>query len=69
MSNIDISQLSPKERLDLIGQLCDSLDAESVPLTAAQEAEIDRRLATLDQDITQGQDAYEVLAEFKARYR
>ena len=34
-----------------------------------QAAEIDRRLATLDADIAEGQDAYEVLAEFRSRYR
>ena len=69
MPTFDFSHLTPKERLDLIGELWDSLEAETIPLTSAQEAELDRRLETLDVDIKQGQDAYEVLAEFKARYR
>jgi putative addiction module component (TIGR02574 family) len=54
--------------LDLIGQLWDSLDAGDVRLTTAQEAEIDRRLATLDEDIKDGEDAGDVLAELRRRY-
>jgi len=68
MPAIDLSQMTPAEKLDLIGELWDSLDQEAVPITDAQAAEIEHRLATLDQDIEQGQDAYEVLAEFRARY-
>lgn len=48
MATIDIAGLSPQERLDLIGQLWDSLDADRAPLTAAQRAELDRRLAEPD---------------------
>jgi putative addiction module component (TIGR02574 family) len=60
MSRIDFSHLSQQERLDLIGELWDSL--EPIPPTSAHEAEIVRRLATLDQDIEAGRDAAEVLA-------
>jgi putative addiction module component (TIGR02574 family) len=45
--------LSPDERLALIAQLWDSLDDHHVQLTPAQQAELERRLATLDQDRTQ----------------
>ena len=69
MPHIDISHLSHKERLDLIGQLCDSLDAEGVPLTAAQEAEIERRLETLDEDIKQGTSWEDIEAELDRRYQ
>jgi putative addiction module component (TIGR02574 family) len=68
MTTIDIESLSPQERLDLIGQLWDSLDANDVQLTAAQAAELDRRLETLDEDIKDGRDAGDVLAELRRRY-
>jgi putative addiction module component (TIGR02574 family) len=68
MTTIDIESLSPQERLDLIGQLWDSLDANDVQLTAAQAAELDRRLETLDEDIKDGRDAGDVLAELRHRY-
>jgi putative addiction module component (TIGR02574 family) len=51
MTTIDIERLSPQERLDLIGRLWDSLDADDLPLTNAQEAELDRRLTTADADL------------------
>ena len=68
MARFDISDLSPQERLDLIGELWDSLDPEKVPLTPAQAAEIDRRLLTLDVDIQNGHDADEVVAELRRRH-
>jgi len=37
----------------LIAQLWDSLDDNQVQLTPAQQAELERRLATLDRDRTQ----------------
>ena len=69
MPAIDISHLSSQERLDLIGQLCDSLDAEGVPLSAAQEAEIKRRLQTLEQDIKEGMTWEAIEAELDQRYQ
>jgi putative addiction module component (TIGR02574 family) len=50
MATLDISRLTPKEWLDLIGQLWDSLSPSDVQLTQAQEAELDRRLASFDED-------------------
>jgi putative addiction module component (TIGR02574 family) len=46
----DIYRLTPQERLDLIGELWDSLSAEEVPLSRAQQAELDRRLTSFDDD-------------------
>ena len=46
----DIGRLTPPERLELIAELWDSLEQERVPLTDAQMAEVDRRLATLEED-------------------
>ena len=48
LTHDEITRLSPDERLALIAQLWDSLDDHQVQLTEAQEAELERRLATLD---------------------
>jgi hypothetical protein len=37
-------------------------------VTAAQEAEIERRLSTLDKDIASGRDAADVLADLRRRF-
>jgi putative addiction module component (TIGR02574 family) len=46
----EIVRLTPPERLALIAQLWDSLEHEQLPLTRAQEAELERRLTSLDED-------------------
>jgi putative addiction module component (TIGR02574 family) len=48
MSTLDIARLTVSERLDLIGELWDSLAAKEVSLSPAQEAELVRRVATFD---------------------
>lgn len=53
LTHDEITRLSPDERLTLIAQLWDSLDDHQVQLTEAQEAELERRLATLDYDRTE----------------
>lgn len=47
---IDIDKLAPEERLQLIGDLWESLHAQpaAIHLTEAQHAELDRRLDSLD---------------------
>lgn len=50
----EISRLTPQERLALIAQLWDSLDDYQTPLSDAQQAELERRLATLDTDLQDG---------------
>jgi putative addiction module component (TIGR02574 family) len=67
MAVVEFSHLSPEQRLDLIGQLWDSLTPGEAPVTHAQKAEINRRLATLDRDIEQGRDADDVLADLRRR--
>ena len=69
MPTIDFSHLSPQERLDLIGEIWDSIEAGQVPLSRAQEVEIEHRLATLDEDIKHARDADAVLADLRGRYR
>ena len=53
---LDIEKLSPDERLELLEELWDSLRREpsSVPMTQAQEEELDRRLDDLEADIESG---------------
>jgi putative addiction module component (TIGR02574 family) len=46
----EIVRLTPSERLALIAQLWDSLEHERLPLTSAQEAELERRLRSIDED-------------------
>lgn len=69
MSSFDFSHLSPQQRLALIGELWESLEADSIALTRAQKDELDRRLATLDEDIKQGRDAKDVIADLEKRFR
>ena len=68
MAVIDITKLSPQEQLDLIGRLWGSLDSEDVRLTPAQQAELDRRLAALDEDIKAGSTWEQIEAELDRRY-
>jgi putative addiction module component (TIGR02574 family) len=69
MSAIAIDTLSPAERLSLIEELWDSLDASEVPLTAAQRAELDHRLATADADAKQGATWKQLKAKLKQRLK
>ena len=53
---LDIEKLSADERLELMEELWDSLRKEpsSVPLTPAQQEELDSRLDDLEADIKSG---------------
>jgi putative addiction module component (TIGR02574 family) len=53
---LDISRLTPEERIDLAEALWDSLAAtpEAVPLTEAQAQELDRRLEAYRSDRNPG---------------
>ena len=53
LTSAEIVSLSPPERLALIAQLWDSLEQNQVPLSQAQATELERRLATLEQDCRQ----------------
>jgi putative addiction module component (TIGR02574 family) len=69
MATLDISRLTPKERLELIGELWDSLSAADVRLTPAHEAELDRRLASFDEDRREAVPWKEIDAELDRRSR
>ena len=51
----------------LIAQLWDSLDEQQVQLTPAQQAELERRLATLEHDRTQSVTWETLKAELEQR--
>lgn len=67
LSSDEISRLSVDERLDLIGQLWDSLEHEPLPLSTAQQQELDRRLTTLDQERAEGKSWEQLRAELERR--
>jgi putative addiction module component (TIGR02574 family) len=63
----EITRLSPEERLALIAQLWDSLEDHQVQLTPVQQGELERRLATLDQDRAQSLTWETLKAELERR--
>ena len=67
LNHDELARLTPPERLALISQLWDSLDSDQLPLTAAQQAELDRRLAALDQDRREGTTWAALKGELKKR--
>jgi putative addiction module component (TIGR02574 family) len=67
LTHDELARLTPPERLALISQLWDSLDADQLPLTTAQQAELDRRLETLDQDRREGITWEALKAELEQR--
>ena len=67
LSRDEISRLSPPERLELIGQLWDSLENEQLPLTGAQQEELTRRLTSLDRDRREGITWAALKAELEQR--
>ena len=63
----EIVRLTPPERLALIAQLRDSLENEQLPLTSAQQAELEHRLASLDEDRRSGVTWASLKAELERR--
>jgi putative addiction module component (TIGR02574 family) len=63
----EIVRLTPPERLALIAQLWDSLEHEQLPLTSAQEAELEHRLSSLDEDRRNGVTWASLKAELEQR--
>jgi antitoxin ParD1/3/4 len=48
IATLGIGRLTTQERIDLIGKLWDSLSAEDIQLTPAQESELAQRIAAFD---------------------
>ena len=67
MGTIDIAKLSPKERLELLEELWDSLSPEAIAMTDAQTKELDRRLDELDREGPVGIPWSEVLDRIRNR--
>jgi putative addiction module component (TIGR02574 family) len=63
----EIVRLTPPERLALIAQLWDSLENEQLPLTTAQQAELKRRLSSLDEHRRNGVTWASLKAELERR--
>ncbi len=62
MTLFAIDDLTPAQRLDLIGELWDSLDGVDVPVTPEQRTELDRRLQIADVEAGAGKTWAAVLA-------
>jgi putative addiction module component (TIGR02574 family) len=56
--SVKIESLSRDERLDLLERLWDSLSETpaEIPVTLAQQAELDRRSDALDRDVANGRE-------------
>jgi putative addiction module component (TIGR02574 family) len=67
LSTRDVAKLSPEERIALIAQLWDSLDEADLSLSPAQCAELDRRLATFNEDFADGVTWEELKADLRRR--
>jgi len=67
---LNISDLSPEERLRLVEELWDSLtEKPETPLTNQQREELDRRLDDLEQSGPVGIPWDEVLQQIRSRAR
>ena len=62
---IDITALSPEERLELIGRLWDSLSDEDVPLSREERDLLDERLDRLERDGPSGVPWEDIAARWK----
>ena len=67
LTSEEIVRLLPSERLALIAQLWDSLEQHQLPLSQAQQTELERRLVSLDQDSRQGVTWAALKAELEQR--
>ena len=67
LTHDELVRLTPPERLALNSQLWDRLEDNQLPLTAAQQAELDHRLAGLDQDRREGMTWAALKAELERR--
>jgi putative addiction module component (TIGR02574 family) len=64
-ARLDISRLSPSERLRLVEELWDSLTPADIPVTPAQAQELERREALHRADPKRGRPWREVLDEIE----
>ena len=71
LQELGVDRLSVEDRLALAQQLWDSVaaDLEREPLTAAQRAELERRVAAADANPSEGTPWEVIRAEARARRR
>lgn len=71
LKSLGIDRLSTEQRLALVEELWDSIaaDSEAIPLTAAQRAELDRRLSEIDADPDAGTPWEAIRSQLAARLR
>ena len=71
ITSLGIDRLSHAERLQLLAEILDSLeaDAEALPLTETQRRELDHRLAILEADPDALSDWDEVRSRLVAKLR
>ena len=69
LTTLGLGGLSPEERMSLIEELWESLSAEpnQIPVTGAQQADLDRRLAAFAENPTAGSSWEDVNARLKGR--
>jgi putative addiction module component (TIGR02574 family) len=69
LTTFGLDGLSPEQRMSLIEELWDSLaaDPEQVPVTDAQKADLDRRLAAFQADLKAGSSWDEVKPRLKGQ--
>ncbi|MEE9392306.1 MAG: addiction module protein [Planctomycetota bacterium] len=64
-ANLDINKLTPEERLALLEEIWNSLTPRDIPLTEAQQTELNLRLDDLEQDRDLGIPWDDVLRKIK----
>ena len=64
---IDITRLTPQERIELAEDLWDSLTEDDIELTSDQVAELERRRNRLERDGSRGRPWRQVLDELDQR--
>ncbi len=67
LSPDELTRMTPPERLALIAQLWDSLEHDHIPITSAQQAELERRLDSLAEDRRSAVSWAELNAELQQR--
>jgi putative addiction module component (TIGR02574 family) len=63
-------ELSPAERVELVGEIWDSIPPQDIPsLTAQQKQEIERRYEAMIRDPDRGSSWENVEARLRAKYK
>lgn len=70
LTTLGIDRLSPAERIQLIGEIWDSLTPiDQLPIPESHREELDRRLAAADADPAAGRPREEVEARLLKRFQ